>query len=256
MKKHAIVVGASAGLGAAIGAELRSRGWAVSGIARREPPRESVDRAFSCDVTDDEALRRALAAASVAIGPPNALIWCAGTPVMGRTLSVPSEAARAAFATSFWAMESAVRAVLPPMLERGSGTVLVVLSIAALRAVPLEAYYAAAKAAAARWLECLSHEVASQGVIVRCLYPGYIDTGFLERGGWWGMHGPASMRGSGVTPAHVARAAADMLQSSRTSMVLGWREKAIVLADRIVPGLYDRILRWRGASGGGDSPRR
>jgi short-subunit dehydrogenase len=245
MSETAVIVGASSGLGAAIGAELRGRGWAVAGIARRSPPSSSVDRAFACDVTDDNALERALDQAASALGPLDALVWCAGTPVMGRTLAVPREAARAAFATSFWAMELAVRTVLPSMLQRRQGTVLAVLSLAALRAVPHEAYYAAAKAAASRWLECLSHEVATSGVRVKCLYPGYVDTGFLERGGWWGMDGPARVRGSGVTPTHVGRAAADLLRSSRHDVVLGWREKAIVLGDRIAPGLYDRLLRRR-----------
>ena len=150
MRQHAIVVGASSGLGAAIGAELRRRDWAVTGIARRQPPPGSVDRAMPCDVTEDDTLRDVLAEAA-SVAPVDALVWCAGTPVMGRTLSVPPDAARMAFATSFWAMELAVRTVLPSMVERRRGTVLAVLSLAALRAVPHEAYYAAAKAAAARW---------------------------------------------------------------------------------------------------------
>jgi short-subunit dehydrogenase len=244
MSEQALVVGASAGLGAAIGAELRRRGWAVTGIARRESPPESADRSLACDVTDDEALRRALAQAA-SLGPLDALVWCAGTPVMGRTLAVPHDAARAAFATSFWGMELAVRTVLPSMLERRRGAVLAVLSLAALRAVRYEAYYAAAKAAAARWLECLAQEVEHAGVHVKCLYPGYVETGFLERGGWWGMNGPMRVRGSGVTPGRVACAAADLLASSRASAVLGWREKAIVLSDRLAPGLYDWVAKRR-----------
>jgi short-subunit dehydrogenase len=244
MSGHAVVVGASAGLGAAIGAELRRRGWTVSGMARREPPRDSVDRAFACDVTRDEELVRVLGEAA-SHAPLDALVWCAGTPVMGRTLAVPPDAARAAFATSFWAMELAVRTVLPSMIERRRGWILAVLSLAALRAVPNEAYYAAAKAAAGRWLECLSQEVGWASVAVKCLYPGYVDTGFLERGGWWGMDRPSRVSGSGVTPEDVARAAADLLQSSRARAVLGWREKTIVLADRVAPGLYDWLLQRR-----------
>jgi 2-hydroxycyclohexanecarboxyl-CoA dehydrogenase len=246
MREHALVVGASGGLGSAIGTELRRRGWTTSGIARRAAGREAVDQALACDVTDDDALRRAIAHAASSLGDPAALVWCAGTPVMGRTTAVPREAARATFATSFWAMDTAVRAVLPSMLDRGRGAILAVLSLAALRAVPHEAYYAAAKAAAARWLECLALEVEPAGVRVRCLYPGYVDTGFLERGGWWGMKAPA-VRGSGETSVSVARAAVDLLESPHARAVVGWRERAIVLADRVAPGLYDRLLRRRAA---------
>jgi short-subunit dehydrogenase len=251
MRGHAIVVGASSGLGAAIGAELRGRGWSVTGIARRPVAEVSADRSLSCDVTDEASLRRVLGEAAAAGGAVDALVWCAGTPVMGRTLSVPPEAARSGFETTFWAMQSAVREVLPAMIKRRRGTVLAVLSLAALRAIPHEAYYAAAKAAAARWLECLSLEIEGTGVQVKGLYPGFVDTGFLERGGWWGLHRPPRVRGSDLTPADVARAAADLLGSSRSRAVLGWRERTTLLADRISPALYDRLLRVLGRTGDG-----
>lgn len=239
------MAGASSGIGAAIGAELRHRGWRVSGLSRRAPPQASVDRAFSCDVTERAALRCALDAARDALGPVDALVWCAAVPAMGRTLDVPQQAARAAFETSFWSMEDAVRAVVPPMIQRGSGAILAVLSLAALRAVPYEAHYAAAKAAAARWLECLAHEVEPRGVRVKTIFPGYVDTGFLERGGWWGFDAVPRVRGSGVSPEDVARAAAALLEGGGTRAIVGWREKAIALADRFAPGLYDRVLRRR-----------
>ncbi len=245
MKRHAVVVGASSGFGAATGAELRRRGWAVSGLSRRAPPAASVDQSFPCDVTEDEALERALADAAAALGPVDTLVWCAGTPVMGRTLDVPSSAAREAFETTFWAMQSAVRLLVPGMVARGHGQVLVVLSIAALRAVPHEAYYGAAKAAASRWLECLAHEVEAQGVAVKMLYPGFVDTGFLERGGWWGMPSPPRVSGSGLGADDVARAVCDLLESRGGRRVLGWRERGIVMADRLAPGLYDLLLRRR-----------
>ena len=196
----------------------------------------SADRSWPCDVTDDPALGRVLAEAAAALGPVDALVWCAGTPVMGRTLEVPMPAAREAFATSFWAMQSAVRALVPGMITRGGGAILVVLSIAALRAVPHEAYYGAAKAAATRWLECLAHEVQGQGVAVKMLFPGFVDTGFLERGGFWGMGGPPRVRGSGLSAEDVARAACDLLEGPASRRVLGWRERGIVLADRALPG--------------------
>jgi short-subunit dehydrogenase len=245
VKRHAVVAGASSGIGAAIGAELRRRAWSVSSLARRVADAASADRSFACDVTQDRALCDALAGAARDGGAIDALVWCAATPVMGATTAVPGDAARAAFETSFWAMQTAVCAVLPSMIERGTGALLGVSSLAALRAVTHEAYYAAAKAAAARWLECLALEVEDRGVRVHLLYPGYIETGFLERGGWWGMKEPARVRGSGVTPSDVAHAAAEMLEGGADRRVLGWRERSIVLADRLLPGLYDRIVARR-----------
>jgi short-subunit dehydrogenase len=141
-------------------------------------------------------------------------------------------------------MDAAVRHLLPAMRDRGGGSVLAISSLAALRGVPYEAYYAASKAAAARYLDCLAHEVNPDKIHVSYLCPGYVATGFFERGGWYAMARPA-VRGSGVTPDDVARAALERLRGHRRRAVVGWRENTIVLIDRLAPGLYDQVLRWR-----------
>jgi hypothetical protein len=56
---------------------------------------------------------------------------------------------------------------------------------------------------------------------------------------------PPRVRGSGVSPEDVARAAADMLEGGADRRVLGWRERSIVLADRLVPGLYNHLAARR-----------
>jgi hypothetical protein len=55
------------------------------------------------------------------------------------------------------------------------------------------------------------------------------------------------VKGSGVAPADAARAALELLDSREESAVLGWKERLIVLGDRLAPTLYDRVLRWRDA---------
>ncbi len=132
--------------------------------------------------------------------------------------------------------------------ERRRGAILGVSSLVALRPVPHEAHYAASKAAAARYLGCLAFEAARVGVRVKVLHVGYVATGFAERGGWFGMRAPAGDRGSSVQPEDVAEAAMRLLASGRTEALLGWKERAIALGDRIFPELYDRWLRLRGGS--------
>lgn len=239
---HAIVVGASSGIGAAIGAALRARGDRVSGLARRAC--DAADESFACDVAVEGELEAAIARATERHGAPRMLVYAAGFAAMGSTLDVPADAARRTFDVTFWGLDRAVRATVPEMRARGDGAVLAVLSLAALRAVPHEAYYAAAKAAAARYLDCLAHEVEPDGVRVRYVCPGFIDTGFLEKSAWFGMD-PPRVQGSGVTPEDVARAALELLDGRRRGRVIGWRERAIALGDRVAPGLYDAILRRR-----------
>lgn len=243
MTGHAIVVGGSSGIGAAIVTELARVGWSVSALARRvgEAP---AARWIACDVSVQGSVDDAIARCLSLGGTPRAVVYCAGSPAMGRTLDVPEAARREAFEVNFWGLERIVRGVYPAMTQAGGGTIVAVSSIAALRAVPFESYYAASKAAAARWLGCFASEAALAGVRCRIVAPGYVPTGFLERGGWYGMAVPAGS-GSGVTAEDVARTVCALVEGRRARTVLGWRETAITLADRLIPGAYDRLLDRR-----------
>ena len=246
-RAHAIVVGASSGLGLAIAKRMKRGGHVVSGLARRESPADGVDASFTCDVTDEATLQAALRAAVAKYGPPDVLVYAAGVPAMGKTLAVPRDVARRAFEVNFWGMDSTVREILPIMSARRRGTIVGLSSIVALRPVPNEAFYAASKAAAARYLGCLAHEAAKDGVKVKFLNVGYVDTGFAQKGAWFGMDAPAAGAGggSGVKPEDVAEATMRLLEGDRMSGIIGWKENAIALADRVFPELYDRLLRSR-----------
>ena len=243
MKRHAVVVGASSGIGAAIVTELARTGFSVSALGRRHG-QAPAERWIPCDVSDQTSVDDAIARCLVEGETPSAVVYAAGAPAMGRTLDVPEAARREAFEVNFWGLERVVRGFYPAMARAGQGTIVAVSSIAALRPVPFESYYAASKAAAARWLGCFAPEAALAGVRVRIVAPGYIPTGFLERGGWYGMSVPAGS-GSGVTAEDVARTVCAVALGRRARTVLGWRETTITLADRLLPGAYDRLLERR-----------
>jgi len=238
---EALVVGASSGLGAAIARALLAKGYHVTAFSRTPPPPGTSHEHIECDVASTAAVHRALAQAPRVV---DCLVYAAGEPVMGRTLAIPEDVAHSSLEVNFWGLDRVIRGVLPGMIERRRGTILAVLSLAALRAIPYQSYYASAKAAQARLLQCLAHEVKSSGVQIKYIAPGYIDTGFLTRQPWYGMRAP-EIRGSGLTPDDLARRAIELIEGSDASRVVGWREKAICLADRLIPGLYDRILESR-----------
>jgi NAD(P)-dependent dehydrogenase (short-subunit alcohol dehydrogenase family) len=239
---HAVVVGGSGAFGRALMRRLRADHAAVSCLSRSpgEDPAEHVP----CDVTSEASVAAAVAEAEDRSGPIDVCVYTAGSPVMGAALAVPLDAARASFEANFWGLERLARVVTPRMVERRRGAFGAVLSIAALRAIPYEAHYGAAKAAAARYLECLRLELEPSGVRVRYLAPGYVATGFLERGGWFGLEPPV-VHGSGVTADDVAAAIVRQLHAHGTGAVFGVRERAIALADRVAPGLYDHVLARR-----------
>lgn len=241
--QHAIVVGGSSGIGLAIGEALRARRFAVSNLSRRPAPAGAADASFRCDVTSDDDVRSAVDAALAERGPCDVLVYAAGVAAMGRTIEIPVAEARRCVEVNLWGFDRVVRAALPAMTARRRGAILLVSSLVALRAVPYEAYYAASKAAAARYLGCLAHEVRRSGVRVHALHLGLIQTGFFERS-WHGMAAP-DVSGSGVGPGDAARAAMALLDAGAEEAVLGWKERIIVLGDRLAPGLYDRLLRLR-----------
>jgi short-subunit dehydrogenase len=236
---HAIVVGASSGIGLAIATRLTAEGYRVSGLSRRAAPKVAAERSFPCDLLVPGDAERALGLAMAESGTPSVLVFAAGYPTMGRTLDVPPAEARRAFDVNFWGLDAAVRVVLPPMIARGEGNILAVSTIAALRSLAFEAYYGASKAAVVRYMGSVDRETRKLGVRAKCLGVGFVDTGFFERGGWYGMARP-SVRGSGLRPEDVAEQALRMLREEEGFRLVGWRERLIALGDRIAPSLYDR----------------
>ncbi len=243
MSRIACVVGARSAIGSAIAARLAGEGFHVVGVGRTNPDTSALAEFVQCDVTSDGDVERA-AGEILRIGVPEVVVYAAGSAAMGHTLEVPLGAAREAFEVNFWGVVRVLRGLLPPMRAAGRGTVVVVLSLAAVRAIPFEAYYAASKAAAARWLETLAFEARNDGVMVKRLSPGFVDTGFLDRVAWYGMSKPP-VRGSGLTTEDVAEEAVCLIRSRRSSCIPGWRERTIVLLDRFAPGFYDRLLQAR-----------
>ncbi|MBN1566576.1 MAG: SDR family oxidoreductase [Acidobacteria bacterium] len=234
--RHALVIGASSGIGRSIAQRLKREGFFVSGISRRMPPPDTVDAAQCCDVLDAERMADALPQLAHAHGVPGVVVYTAGYPVMGCTLSIPEKEARQAFETHFWGLDRVVKAMLPIMKSHGGGTILAVLSIASVCPPPFEAYYAASKAAASAYLRSLSREMRRENVRLKWIAPGYVDTGFLERGNWFGMPIP-QVRGSGVTPEQIAAAVVRMIHGGPEFKILGWKERLLAMGERLSPSL-------------------
>ena len=245
---HAVVVGASSGIGLSIASRLKRAGFVVSALSRRMPLPEAVDTALSCDVLDADQILESIRKLTEKHGVPGAVVYSAGYPVMGETLSIPEAEARRAFEVHFWGLDRVVRAVLPEMKTHGGGTILAVSSIAALCPPTYEAYYAASKSAALTYLRALALETRRDNVRLKWLTPGYVDTGFLERGHWFGMSVPRA-HGSGVTPERIADAALQLIRGGSDSRVIGWRERCLALGERVSPALVKRWLEFKVSSG-------
>jgi short-subunit dehydrogenase len=240
--RHAIVVGASSGVGKAVSDALAARGTALSTVGRgHSPPRAGAWHRTCPDAANldwDSTFSEAELHAGV---PLDAIVYVAGAAAFGLAGSIPVSRAREMFEANFWGPAAAALAAERLWSEPRRGTFVSVSSISARRAVPFEAGYCASKAAAARFLDTLTLEHPDGRVRFVSVYPGRLRTAFRAQADWYGR-APDPAQAEGADPSTVSRAIVDILEGRRAPAVLGFRERAIDLADRLSPALYDSLV--------------
>ncbi len=244
--KEVLVVGGGTGLGGALVKNLVEHERKVVVLGRTKPSDDlRIQKFYGLDgaMVDWPSFYSQVETETGV--PIDAVIFVAGRGVFGKTGLVPVERARHVFELNFWACAASAGAAAEYWASKGRpGRFVAILSLAALRAVPMESYYAASKAAAARFLECLQLEYGHKGIEFKCAFPGLLKTGFRSSAEWYGLQPAFADEGADVHT--TAQAVVDLLESKRNAQVIGWRERAIALADRLFPGLYDRaVLRGR-----------
>ena len=186
---HALVTGASAGIGEAVVRELARRGMDVTLVARRKdvlnriagelPTRSHV---IARDLADPSCAEAILAEAEDALGPIDVLVSNAGFMTLGAVATFDHDEADRLIAINFLTPMRLLRAALPRMVARGKGTVVNVTSIAAFVTMPGWAYQSASKTASAVFSEALTMELRGTGVHSLTVYPGLNDTEMTRSG--------------------------------------------------------------------------
>ena len=186
---HAVVTGASRGIGAAIARELARRGASVTLLGRDEAALDRVRASLEgvgadtasvpCDVTDGGQVQRAFAAARER-GVPSILVNNAGLAHGGYFLDTPPEVWERIFDVNVAGAAACIREVLPAMVEAGRGRIVNVASMAGLKAFRKTAAYTASKHALVGLTRALALEVGRKGVTVNAVCPGYAATGMAD----------------------------------------------------------------------------
>ncbi len=244
--RQILVVGGGKGLGSALVKNLLDHEHKVVVLGRTEPADAlRIQKFYGIDATTVDWPSRYSAIEKETAAPIDAVVFVAGIAVFGNTNLIPLERARQVFELNFWACTTAARAAAEYWAKKGqAGKFVAILSIAARRAVPFEAYYSASKAATARFLECLQLEYAHKKIEFMCAFPGLLKTQFRHQAEWYGFE--PSFADEGADVYKTAQAVVNLLNGKRKTRVIGWRERSIDLADRLFPGLYDRtVLRNR-----------
>lgn len=180
-KPVALVTGASRGIGAAIAAALSERGYAVAWAARSEAALASLvaehgGLAVVMDLTDDASMGAALERAREALGPIDVLVNNAGiaesAPVEGTDDALWDRALRVNLTAPF----RLTRACLPHMVAQRWGRVVFIASNAGLTGYRFTSAYCASKHGVVGLMRAVAAEVATKGVTVNAVCPGFVDT--------------------------------------------------------------------------------
>jgi short-subunit dehydrogenase len=250
------ITGASSGIGEALAVELAARGARLVLSARRAERLEAVrqrcgaERAavLPLDVAEVASFEKAAARAEAIYGRIDVLVNNAGVSQRSLFAETGPDVIRRLVETDFLGPVLLTRAVLPGMVTRKSGYVVLVSSLAGKVGAPLRAAYAASKHALHGFADSLRAELWQHGIGVTVVAPGFVRTEIslnaLEGDGRrHGSMDPA--QASGVSAERCAMAIVRAVERERREVMvgLGRRGRLAMLARTFAPGLLARVLR-------------
>lgn len=187
--KNILITGASSGLGASLALEYAKAGNTLYLQGRNAKRLENIANecqnhgatvySQTIDVTDTVSMRNWIEQADVQT-PLDLLIANAGISAGTGGSGESSEQVRKIFATNIDGVVNTVQPIIPLMLTRKSGQIVIISSLASIRALPSSPAYSASKACVRYYGESIRGNLLKEGVIVSVICPGYIKTPMTE----------------------------------------------------------------------------
>ena len=179
---HILITGASSGIGAELAAAFTARGHHVSGLARRAARLEDMAGRLSgftplvADVADSAATMAAISESAAQHGVIDTAVLNAGIyiPQDGRTID--PEVYRRHMEINYMGVVNGLAAVVPAMVARGQGHIVIVSSVTGWRGLPKAAAYGPTKAALISLAESLAFDLIPAGIKIQLVSPGFVDT--------------------------------------------------------------------------------
>ncbi len=185
--RKALITGASGGIGAAIAQAIHAQGATVALSGTREPALAELagrlgERAHvvPCVLTDREAVAALPGAAEAAMGGLDLLVNNAGITRDGLAMRMRDEDWDQVMEINLTAAFRLSRACLRGMMKQRWGRIINITSIVGVAGNPGQANYVASKAGMIGMSKALAAEVASRGITVNCVAPGYIETAMTD----------------------------------------------------------------------------
>lgn len=190
MSDAAVITGAGRGIGRAVAIELAARGSPVMLQARTREQLEQTEAAIraaggqvaTCpgDVTEPEAADTVIARCAETFGPPRIVVAAAGQAFSAPVHRTDPEGFRRLLEVNLMGVFHLLRAAAPQMKARGGGRFVAIASTAAIKGAKYTAAYSASKHAVLGLVRSAALELASSGITVNAVCPGWVDTPMFE----------------------------------------------------------------------------
>ena len=243
------ITGASGGIGQALAGRYAQAGWRLALVARRSEELQAwADaqgwdaqrcRVYRADVVDADSIVQAGRLCLSEQGVPEVVVANAGVSIgMDTAQRGDLDVMARTFATNNTGLAATFHPFVEAMRARGSGRLVGIASVAAIRGLPGHGAYCASKAAVVAYCESLRGELRSSGVRVVTLLPGYIDTP-LTRENRYKM--PFLMSATAF-----ADRAFVTIEAGVSYRVIPWQMGVVAKLLRLLPNaLFDKLLAGR-----------
>lgn len=243
------ITGASSGIGQALALRFYQAGYRLALVARRTEEVKSWASSmnisissyeiYSVDVSDTASIVAAGQACMASLGLPDVVIASAGISIgMDSAIRADLDLMAQTFATNNMGVAATFHPFITAMIQRGSGALVGIGSVAGIRGLPGHGAYCASKAAVIAYCESLRGELKASGVKVVTLCPGYIDTPLTQKNSY-AM--PFLMQ-----PEAFADRAFAAIEAGVSYRVIPWQMGVVAKLLRLLPNaLFDKALAGR-----------
>jgi NAD(P)-dependent dehydrogenase (short-subunit alcohol dehydrogenase family) len=184
--KHAVVTGGGTGIGAAIATLLAQHGAKVTVLGRRLDILQAhadtmpAAQAISCDLTQPDAVRAVFERATAAFGPVDIMVNNAGAAETAPFRKLDQAQWSRVLDINLNSVFTCMSLVCPEMQQHGWGRIINIASTAALKGYAYVSAYCAAKHAVVGLTRAVALEMATTGITVNAICPGYTDTDLIR----------------------------------------------------------------------------
>lgn len=255
--KRVLITGGSKGIGLALARELSRRGARLALLARDpgalEAAKAEIEAAggsaavFSCDVTDAEALGRAVAGAAAALGGLDGVIANSGYCHPGYFHEITPEDLSRQIDTNLKGVAYTLHYAVPELLKQDGGFIAITSSPAGNAGIFGFSIYGATKAALNNLADTLRYEYADRNISVHLLLPPDTQTpGYDQEVLLYPPETRAVLQGGKLFPPEaVARRFAEALERGRKQATIGFETHLLLWVRRLAPCLWDAYTAWR-----------